>query len=99
MKSMCQEARRNSPSDTAAEPDVLLHPHRLADRLVLDGTQLGVVDAARLVVAARLMERGWPQQAADVVGPERWCRARRHARRCIARGLLDARRPGDMITP
>ena len=46
MKSMCQEARRNSPSVAERRPDLLLLAHDLADRLVLDLTQLGRVDPA-----------------------------------------------------
>ena len=37
MKSMCQEPRRNSPSVDDLQPDLLLQPDRVADRVVLDG--------------------------------------------------------------
>ena len=71
MKSMCQDARRNSPSVAVLQADVLLQLHDVADRLVLDGAQLGVVELAGRVVGARLEQPRRAQQAADVVGPER----------------------------
>ena len=61
-----------------AEPDVLLHRHGLADRVVLDRAQLGGVDPARGEVLARLKQVPRPQQAADMVGPERGSGALRH---------------------
>ena len=57
------------------EPDRLLEPYRLADRLVLGGGQRGRVDASVLVVPPPRLEGRRPEQAAHVVGPER--RARR----------------------
>ena len=72
MKSMCHEARRNSPSVADWQPDVLLHAHHVADRLVLDRAQLARVDRPRGVVVARAASsRSRSQQAADVVGAER----------------------------
>ena len=71
MKSMCQEARRNSPSVTGAQPDLLLHAHDLADRVVLDGAQLLVVEPAVRVRGPRVEQPLRAQQAADVVGAER----------------------------
>ena len=46
MKSMCHDARRNSPSVTDSQPDLLLHPHDVADRGVLGGAQLVGVEPA-----------------------------------------------------
>ena len=54
-----------------AQPDVLLHLHGFADRLVLDRTQLVAVDAPRGVVLAGLKQRRWAEQAAHVVGAKR----------------------------
>ena len=54
-----------------AQPDVLLHLHRLADRLVLDRPQPVAVDAPRGAVLAGLQERRWAEQAAHVVGAKR----------------------------
>ncbi len=71
------------------EADLLLAPDDLADRLVLQPAQLGVVDAAGGVVLAGLQKLLRAQQAADVVGSERWLgshdasciRSRRYIRR------------------
>ena len=71
MKSMCQDARRNSPSVAERSPTVFLLRHGLADRLVLDAAQLGVVDTAVCVIVAGLQEALRTQQAPDVVGSER----------------------------
>ena len=73
MKSMCQDERRNSPSVTVRRPDVLLQPHGLADRVVLDGAQLLVVELAVRVGRTRVEQPLRAQQAADVVGAERRC--------------------------
>jgi hypothetical protein len=61
-----------------AEADLLLPADGLADRVVLDAAQLGGVDPPGGEVVARLQQLRRPQQAADVVGPERRSRARRH---------------------
>ena len=45
----------------------------LGDRRVLDAAQLGVVDLAARPAAAGDVDRGRAQQAADVIGSERWC--------------------------
>ena len=53
------------------EPDLLLQPHRLADRLVLDAGKLGrgeLVAVARLARPAQLLRA---QQGADMIGAER----------------------------
>jgi hypothetical protein len=55
----------------AAKPQVFLVADDLADRLVLDATQPGGVDAAGRAVLARLQERRRAEQAADMVGTER----------------------------
>ena len=68
MKSMCQEARRNSPSVADWQADVVLQRDDLADRLVLDRAQLVRRRSGRRVVLARLEQLRRPQQAADVVG-------------------------------
>ena len=44
MKSMCHEARRNSPSVAELQPDLLLLANDIADRLVFDRPELGGVD-------------------------------------------------------
>ena len=56
----------------AAQAGVLLHPHRVADGRILDATQRGGIDATRGAVRPRGEHLRWPEQAADVVGPERW---------------------------
>ena len=72
MKSMCHDVRRNSPSVAALQADVLLHPHDLADRLVLDAREAPPSSMRPGgVLLARREERGRAQQAADVVGAER----------------------------
>ena len=68
---MCQVARRNSPSVTDCEPDLLLHADDLVDRVVLGGLEALVVELAGGVRLARLEQLGRAQQAADVVGAER----------------------------
>ena len=80
------------------QPDVLLHLHRLADRVVLDRPQLTGVDSPRRAVFSALQERGWAEQAAHVVGAKRWCRAEGHAQPCIARARSSASAfEGEMI--
>src|ERR1700755_407805 len=46
--------------------------HRTADRLVLDGFQIGGADFAGFALGAGLLDFLWPQQAADMIGAERW---------------------------
>ena len=43
-----------------------------ADRLVLDCFQIGCADLARITFGARLFDFLWSQQAADMIGAERW---------------------------
>ena len=52
------------------EPHLLLHRHDIANRLVLLGAQLLVVDPVDVVLDARLEEMRRAQQAADMVGAE-----------------------------
>ena len=54
------------------QPDLLLLAHGLPDRVVLDPTELGGVDPAGCVIVARLQQLRRAEQAADVVGAERW---------------------------
>jgi hypothetical protein len=56
----------------SAQADLFLFADRLPNRVVLDRAQGGGVDVAGRVLLARLVEALRPQQAADVVGPERW---------------------------
>ena len=63
----------------ALQADVALEGDRIADRVVLDGTQLSRVDAARLVVGPGSPHSLGPQQAADVVGAKRRAGAQGHA--------------------
>jgi hypothetical protein len=56
----------------AFQSDRLLFPHDIADRLILRRAQLGVRDLVVLEVLARVPEPAGPEQAADVIGPERW---------------------------
>src|SRR5271154_2718311 len=53
------------------EADVFLAADQLDDLLVLDGAQVGGADLTALMPAARRLERGGAQQAADMIGAER----------------------------
>src|SRR5262249_38978870 len=77
------------------QPDLLLLPHDLADRIVLDAAKLRRVDAAGSEVVASLQELGGTQQAADVVGAERWLRPLAHARYPTCREISAAVRRSD----
>ena len=55
-----------------AQPYVALHLHCVADRLVLRRMQLVVADFAGGVILTRLQQLGRTEQAAYVVGAERW---------------------------
>ena len=81
MKSMCQEVRRNSPSVAERSPTSACIAHDVADGLVLDDAQLVGGDPPSAVLGPGLQQVLRPQQAADVVGPERWGGAQRHGRR------------------
>ena len=59
------------------EPDVLLHPHDVADGVVLDGAQLVGAEPTGGGVLAGLEQRRRAEQAADVIGAERWGREHR----------------------
>ena len=71
MKSMCHDARRNSPSVADRMPGLALELDDLLDRLVLDLPEVDGAELAGGVVLACLQQVRWPQQAADVVGAER----------------------------
>ena len=71
MKSMCHDAAAELAVGDGLEADVLLHPDARADRLVLDGVQLGRVDGAERELGAGVQQLGRAEQAADVVGTER----------------------------
>src|SRR5262249_4217635 len=59
------------------QPDILLEPDDLGDRLVLDLAQLGRREVALRLFLARLEEVFRPEEAADVVGAEwRFCHSR-----------------------
>ena len=72
MKSMCQEARRNSPSVAVCSPASRCIATTPCDRGVLDCAQLGGVEPAGREVLAGGQQALGPQQAADVIGAERW---------------------------
>jgi hypothetical protein len=55
----------------AQEADVFLLAHRLPDRRILGGGQLGRARPARVPLETQRLERGRPQQAAHVIGAER----------------------------
>ena len=63
------------PVGRALQPDVALHLHDLADRVILDRAQLlgGELAGGELFAGCQQLLR--PQQAAHVVGAERWNRA------------------------
>src|SRR5208282_1668138 len=53
------------------QPDFLLLFDRVADLAVFGRAQRGIGNFVALVLGARLLQRGGPQQAADVIGAER----------------------------
>ena len=53
------------------QPDVFLHRDSLADAIVEDFIERFVIDLLGGVIAERLPQRGWAQQAADVIGAKR----------------------------
>ena len=71
MKSMCQEARRNSPSVADWRPTSSCICDRGGDLLVLDRRQVSRGDPARGEVVTGLQQPLGAEQAADVVGAER----------------------------
>ena len=80
MKSMCHDARRNSPSVADCRPTSSCSCDDVADRLVLDLAQLVGVDPVVGEVLARLQQLWRAQEAADVVGSERRSRTIGHVR-------------------
>ena len=54
------------------EADILLHLHDIADALILDLRKCSIVDALAHVIAEGLPQHRRTQQAADMVGAERW---------------------------
>ena len=70
MKSMCHDARRNSPSVAERSPTSRWSATTSRDRRVLDAAQLVGVDRAVGEPLPRLEQLGRAQQAADVVGAE-----------------------------
>ena len=62
------------------QADLVLQADNVADGLVLDLAQGRIVDGAGGVLLARPVQGGGPQQAADVVGPERRTGALGHGR-------------------
>src|SRR6185369_11619600 len=56
----------------ALEAESFLEAHHVANRIVLHGSQLRARDLAALVAIARLEQLPRPEEAADVVGAERW---------------------------
>ena len=71
MKSMCHEARRNSPSVAERSPtsSCIRTASRIASSSILRSSAASIRPAPRLSRASR--SRARPQQAADVLGPER----------------------------
>jgi hypothetical protein len=61
-----------------AKTHILLHPHRLANRFVLNSRQIGGGDFTLFRRLPRANERVGPDQASDMLGAEWWLRARRH---------------------
>ena len=90
MKSMCHDVRRNSPSVTVAQADRLLHADGVADRVVLDRTELLRGDAPRGRLLPRAQQRRRAEQAADVVGAERWLGADCHGHSSSTAGRAQA---------
>ena len=78
MKSMCHDARRNSPSVADCRPtsSCMRTTSRIASSSI--GAQLVGVDPPAGEVVARPQQLGRAQQAADVVGAERRSVAQAH---------------------
>ena len=56
----------------ALEPDLLLHPHDIADRRILDPPQLRGRNPPRLMLPPRPQQLRRPQQTPDMIGAKRW---------------------------
>ncbi len=97
MKSMCQDVRRNSPSVTDLQADVLLQLDGVGDRGVLDLAQRVVVDRAGGEVVARGEQLGRAQQAADVVGPEGRGGAEGHSDSVVRMGCVSGAADLDQV--
>ena len=78
-KSLAQPPRRNSPSETHVDADLLLHVQHAQDLAIFDLSQLLERQAALLVRRARLLQLVGAQEAADLVG------SIRHAHDAIVR--------------
>ena len=113
MKSMCHDARRNSPSVAVRRPASRCSAITSSTARVLELAQLGGVDRSRRRGPRGPAAGARAQQAADVVGAERRGGAERtrvllertarsappwHARRAGAPGLLDCRAWSDPLT-
>ena len=72
---MCQERAPELPVGDRLQAGVVLQIDHLLDRLVLNLAQLVGVDLPGLEPGPGPGQLGRAQQAADVVGPERGCRA------------------------
>ncbi len=59
------------------EADLFLFPDGLFDLAILDRLEFSRIDLAALALGARLLQRGRPQQAADMIGAE-WRRGSLH---------------------
>ncbi len=80
---LCQEVDVEvGPAEFAVgdppQAQVFLKAHDVANRRVLDLPQFGGAHRAGLEALARVEQRLRTQEAADVVGAERWCSAERH---------------------
>ena len=71
----------------ALEPDLLLHPHEIADRGILDPPQFLGRDPPRLMFGPRPQQLRRPQQAAHVVGAERWSNVVGHGKSLLPCGM------------
>ena len=78
------------------EPDVLLHPHDVADRVVLDRAQLRRGDTPRGGFLASAEHRLRAEQAADVVGSKRRDESGHRGTICRGVGLAQRRLAQDV---
>ena len=69
------------------EPDLLLHPHEIADRRILDPPQLPGREPAGLMIRPRPQQFRRPQQAPDMIGAKRRTRQIGHWNPPISRRL------------
>jgi hypothetical protein len=73
------------------QPDIGLHRHHVPDGFVLNGSQLVGGDPPLCHVRTGLPQHRWPQQTADVVGPQRWALAQRHEMVLLRTGRPECR--------